>query len=116
VTQSDGTVQVTQNFAYSPSGTELESWDNGSFSYGSTNTVGTNPDFADPIVPGAPDCSGKSSAAACMAPVVTNFTPRAAAATGFGFQTPGTSESLDPLFPQWLCNVNLPPGLVKNGC
>jgi serralysin len=116
VTESTGSVQVTQNFAYSVNGANLESWDNGSFSYGSTNTVGINPSFADPYVPGAPYCAGTSSAAACMATVVANFKPRAASAAGYGFQTPGTSATYDPLYPQWLCNVNLPPGLVKNGC
>jgi hypothetical protein len=116
VTQSNGTDQVTHNLAYSPSGTNLESWDNGSFSYGSTNTVGIDPRFANPVVPGAPYCGGTSSAANCMAPVVANFTPGAAAALGFGYQKPGTSAIYDPLYPQWLCNVNLPSGLVNNGC
>ena len=116
VTESNATVQVTHNFAYSPSGTNLESWDNGSFSYGSTNTVGTNPNFVYPAVPGAPYCAGASSAAACMASVIADFKPRAASAAGYGYQTPRTSASYDPLFPQWLCNVNLPPGLVNNGC
>jgi hypothetical protein len=116
VTQSDGTVQVSQNFAYSPSGTNLESWDNGSFSYGTTNAVGIDPDFANPVVPGAPYCAGASGAAGCMAPVIANFTPRAPAAAGLGYQVPSASESYDPLFPQWLCNVNLPPGLVNKGC
>jgi hypothetical protein len=51
-----------------------------------------------------------------MATVIANFTPTAAAAKAYGYQTPSTSSTSDPLFPQWLCNVNLPAGLITMGC
>jgi hypothetical protein len=51
-----------------------------------------------------------------MATVIANFTPTTAAAAGFGYQLPGNTQVSDPLFPQWLCNVNLPSGLVTMGC
>ena len=51
-----------------------------------------------------------------MATMIANFTPTTAAAKAYGYQIPSTSPTSDPLFPQWLCNVNLPPGLVTMGC
>ena len=51
-----------------------------------------------------------------MKNVVSNFTPRAALATGYGYQKPGPAQVYDPLFPQWLCHVAVPPGLVTMGC
>jgi hypothetical protein len=52
----------------------------------------------------------------CMAPVIAGFTPTTAAAAGFSYQIPGSTPVEDALFPQWLCNVNLPSGLVTMGC
>ena len=37
-------------------------------------------------------------------------------ASAYGYQVPSTDTVSDPLFPQWLCNVNLPSGLVTMGC
>src|SRR6202043_725660 len=37
-------------------------------------------------------------------------------AKAYGYQVPSTTSVSDPLFPQWLCNVNLPAGLVTMGC
>jgi hypothetical protein len=51
-----------------------------------------------------------------MAPVIANFTPTTPAATGFGYQPSSNAPADDPLFPQWLCNVNLPSGLVTMAC
>jgi hypothetical protein len=51
-----------------------------------------------------------------MATVIANFTPTNEAASGYGYQIPGAAQIYDPLFPQWLCNVNLPAGLVTMGC
>lgn len=116
VTQSDSTVQVEQNIAFSPSGTSLKSWRNGAFSYGSTNIVKVDPAFVNPVVPGPPNCGTSSSVPDCMAPMIADFTPKAAQAIGFGYQVPNSAPTYDPLFPQWLCNVNLPRGLVKMGC
>jgi hypothetical protein len=51
-----------------------------------------------------------------MATVIANFTPTNAAAVRYGYQTPSSTQVSDPLFPKWLCNVNLPSGLVTLGC
>jgi hypothetical protein len=53
-----------------------------------------------------------------MATVIANFTPTNATvlAGGYGYQIPSGTQIYDPLFPQWLCNVNLPSGLVTMGC
>jgi hypothetical protein len=51
-----------------------------------------------------------------MATVIANFTPATAAAKPYGYQVPTSTSIVDPLFPQWLCNVNLPAGLVTPGC
>jgi hypothetical protein len=51
-----------------------------------------------------------------MTTVIANFTPTAAGAGAYGYQIPSSASVYDPLFPQWLCNVNLPSGLVTMGC
>jgi hypothetical protein len=53
---------------------------------------------------------------ACVASIVAGLTPTNVAAAGYGYQVPGPAPAYDPLFPQWLCNVNLPTGLVTMGC
>jgi hypothetical protein len=75
-----------------------------------------NPSLASPANPAAPSCGSFSTTSACMATVIANFKPSASEAQSFGYQTPSTSSIYDPLFPQWLCNVNLPPDLVTMGC
>lgn len=86
------------------------------FSYGPNNLFGTNPQFANPTVPGAPSCGTATSVPNCMGVVVANFTPTNSAVTGYGYQVPSAVPVYDPFFPQWLCNVNLPAGLVSMGC
>ena len=88
----------------------------GSFAYATSNLFGMNPNFANPSTPGAPSCGSATNVPNCMAAVIANFTPTTAAAKAFGYQVPSTSPASDPLFPQWLCNVNLPQGLVTTGC
>jgi hypothetical protein len=116
VMNSDGTDQVDSTFAYSPGGLNTMLWDSGTFAYGPNNLLGTNPRFTNPVNPGAPNCSGYANVPACMATVIANFTPTNSAAAGYGYQIPSSTPVYDPLFPQWLCNVNLPPGLVAMGC
>jgi hypothetical protein len=107
---------VYQNWGYSASGYNDLLYETSGFSYGPNNTFGTNPQLANPVAPGAPSCSGYANVPACMAAVIANFTPTNAAAAGYGYQTPSSTAVYDPLFPQWLCNVNLPVGLVTMGC
>lgn len=86
------------------------------FACGIHNTFGTSAGFASTAIPGAPSCGSATSVPNCMAAMITNFTPTTAAARAYGYQIPTTSPNSDPLFPQWLCNVNLPPGLVTTAC
>jgi hypothetical protein len=98
-------VSGNNTFVYSSSG----------FSYGPGNIV-TAPAFASPGNPGAPSCSGKTNVPNCMATVIANYTPTATGALTYGRQTPSTTSIVDALYPQWLCNVSLPSGLVTPGC
>jgi hypothetical protein len=79
------------------------------------NTIGTNPSFANAVAPGAPSCSGYANTVACMAKVISNFKASGSGTSGNGYQAP-TTGSYDPFFPQWLCTVGLPSGIVTMGC
>jgi hypothetical protein len=116
VTGASTADSVYQNWGYAASGTNDAIFDSPGFSYDPTNTFGTNPSFANPVAPEAPSCGNYSSVPACMATVIANFAPTNAAASGYGYQIPSSAQTHDPLFPQWLCNVNLPAGLVTMGC
>jgi hypothetical protein len=111
----DGTDHVDGNFGFSSSGQKASIDSSPGFSYG-PNNIFSDPQFANPVAPGAPNCSGTASVPACMAQVISNFMPINAAAKGYGYQVPSSTSLYDPLFPQWLCNVNLPAGLVTMGC
>jgi len=76
----------------------------------------TNPVFVKATAPGAPSCASASGVPACMVTMIANFTPTTAAAVSYGYQVPSAVQTYDPLFPQWLCTVNLPAGLVTMGC
>jgi hypothetical protein len=86
----------------------------GGFSFGRNAYV--DPRFANPVDPGQPNCSGKSSVTDCMSAVIANFKPRATRAGGFGYQPASAVPTTNPFFPQWLCNVNLPSGLISTPC
>jgi hypothetical protein len=107
---------VDSNFAFGLNGNNTYLANSGAFAYGSNNILGTNPNFANATVPGAPNCQNTSNVPNCMAALVSNFVPSATGAQGFGYQAPGSTSSPDPLFPQWLCSVKLPAGLVTLGC
>jgi hypothetical protein len=112
----NSTNKVYQNLAYSAAGNNTASSSSSGFSYGSDNVVGTNPGFVDPVDPGAPSCGAASSVPNCIATVTSHFTPTNNFAAGYGYQAPLMTQDYDPLFPQWLCNANLPTGLVPMGC
>jgi hypothetical protein len=116
VSSPDATDAVHDNYIYSASGNNTGGSGTG-FSFGPNNITGNNPNFSNPVKPGAPNCAAFSSVPACMSSVIVNFTPTTAAAISYGYQTPSTVQIYDPLFPQWLCAVtNLPTGLVTMGC
>jgi hypothetical protein len=115
ITSGDSTDTIANNWAAGQGGNNSFMYSSGSFSYG-TNVLGTNPAFVSTTIPGAPSCSGSANVPACMATMIGNFTPTVSAAKSYGYQQPSTANVYDPVFPQWLCNVNLPPGLVTMGC
>jgi hypothetical protein len=115
VFKGDGTDHVYQNNTYSAGGNFTSAVSSTGFSFGPNNFT-SNPAFANAVLPGAPSCGSSASVPACMATVIANFAPTNAAAKAYGYQVPQSASVYDPLFPQWLCNVNLPAGLVTMGC
>jgi hypothetical protein len=116
ILNGDTTDHIYATFGYSVGGTNC-GFSGGTFAAcGPNNTFGTNPAVANSVIPGAPSCGSYASVPACMAAVITNFTPTASAASGYGAQPVNTTSRYDPLYPQWLCTVTLPSGLVTPGC
>ena len=113
---ADASDLVYDNLAYSLNFEPEVSYNSGAFAYATTNILGVSPSFANAVTPSAPSCSGTANVPACMATMIANFTPTLSSAVGLGYQTPSSTAVSDPLFPQWLCNVNLPGGLVTMGC
>jgi len=116
VENADGTVTVNNNWGHAAAGTAGFTFNSSGFSYGSANVFSTDPGFLNPSTPGAPSCNGFANVPACMATMISDFKPTVSGASAYGYQTPLTTNVSDPLFPQWLCNVNLPAGLVTMGC
>jgi hypothetical protein len=117
VNHTDATSSVHNNYGYSATGNNtVDNSGGGITPFGPNNIFGSSPGFADPIDPGAPNCAGFPSVPACMAKVIANFTPTNPVAAPYGYQVPSAVQTYDPLFPQWLCKVNLPQGLVTMGC
>lgn len=106
---------IATNWGYSVAGHNCNVVNSAGFSCG-TNSFGTSPSFSSPSTPGAPSCGSSSSVPNCMTTVISNFTPTAIGSTAYGYQIPLSTSINDPLFPAWLCNVNLPTGLVTPGC
>jgi len=116
VANGNSTDLVYSNVGWAASGTYSDEASSLGFSFGPNNLFGTNPNFVNATAPGAPSCGGTSSVPNCMATVIATFMPTTSAAKAYGYQVPSATQSYDPLFPQWLCNVNLPAGLVTVGC
>lgn len=117
----NGTDITTNNWIYSPTGNTTLINSSSGFSLGTTNIAAVNPVFSNPVNPGAPSCGSFSSTVACMATVITDYTPSASSAgipaTNYGYQAVSLNSVTDPLYPAWLCNVTaLPTGLVTPGC
>jgi hypothetical protein len=115
VTDPDSTVNLYDNFIYSAAGNNTAGNGEG-FTFSPSNVSGANPSFANSGRPSAPNCKVSTSVPNCMANLISNFTPTAISAKSYGYQIPHNTPTYDPLFPQWLCNVDLPAGLVTMGC
>lgn len=116
VADSGSSDLVYSNLGWATSGTYSAISSSPGFSYGPNNVFDANPVFANATAPAAPSCGNTSSVPACMATMIANFMPTTVAAISYGYQIPNAVQTYDPLFPQWLCNVNLPAGLVTMGC
>ena len=112
----NGTDTFDYNYASGVNGHNTFINSSNGFSLGTHNTIGSNPSFANPVNPGPPECGGYASVPACMAQVISDYTPTVAAARSYGYQPVSLTNTPDPLYPQWLCNVTLPAGLVTPGC
>ncbi len=104
-----------RNYGYSAASSNSSSY-SAVFSFRLSNLFSSFPWSIAPADPEAPNCSAFSGVPACMASVVATFKPTVTGAQAYGYQTPGTASLYDPLFPRWLCNVNLPAGLITRGC
>jgi hypothetical protein len=116
VGSGDSSDNVDSNLGYSASGTNDGADNNTGFSYGTDNIFGIDPDFANPATPRAPACGSFTSVPNCIATIIAEFQAQAPQASGWGYQPVDSNGTSDPLFPQWLCNVNLPSGLITMGC
>ena len=111
----NGSVWIYDNFAFGVGGQNTFKYAYGAFGYDSNNTLGVDPYLQNAYTPGAPSCGGTGTVANCMGWLTSNFLPTVAAAKPYGHQWPG-NYGYDPLFPQWVCNTNIPSGLIKRGC
>ena len=111
----NSTVWSYDNFAYGYNGQNTYKYAYGSFGYATNNILGQWPYLHNPYTPDAPYCPGTGTVSNCMGWLMTNLTADASAAPGHGHQWPG-NKPYDPLFPQWLCYVSLPSGLISKGC
>jgi hypothetical protein len=118
VAEGDATDVVAANFAFGIAGQNAGQSVSPGFSYATSNILGIAPLFVSPpaVNPGPPNCAGSASVAQCMAPTFAGLLPQAPSALGLGIQPLGGSATADPLFPNWLCNVGLPAGLIPNHC
>jgi len=116
IIDGNGSDTVDNNWGYSAAEHYDNAINSSGFVIGSQNVFGTNPGFTNATTPGAPSCGSATSVPNCMATVISNFTPTVTAAKAYGYQAPSLTSVNDPLFPAWLCNVNLPVGLVTIGC
>lgn len=82
------------------------------FSYGS-NTL-SDPQFVNPNVPSAPNCSGFATTTACMATTIANFVADAGAAAGLGYQSPAACAP-NSNYPVWLKGI-VPNGIITKPC
>ena len=115
VSSGNSTDELFDNFLFSESGSDFQLLASPEFTPGPNNIIGINPGFASATDPGAPNCVGSSDVPDCMEEVIARLTPTAAKAKPYGYQPVSTTGN-NPLFPQWICNVNMPSGLITNEC
>lgn len=112
----NGTDWVWGNFLFGYNGQVTSFYNAPSFGFATNNVVGQSPNFNNAQTPSAPYCSGTGNTTSCMASVIWNLAPTNSAAKTLGYQWPSSTSTYDPMFPQWVCNVNLPSGIITKGC
>jgi len=113
---ANATDLIFSNWVYSAAGNNTGNNAPSGFAYG-VNLTGASANFTGPTTnPGAPNCSGLGTTSVCAASIAAHFTPTASGAGNYGFQPILATSTSNPLFPQWLCNVGLPAGLITMGC
>src|SRR6185312_7768094 len=116
---SNTNTAVINNLVYSATASNFFTFnDDGNTAPSTTNNItGTNPTFAGAANPSAPSCTGTLNVRVCMNTVVANFATSASAAVGLGYQDPAvTPKSANPLFPQWICKIGIPDGIINKPC
>lgn len=116
VVYGSSTDDVSSSLVYAASASPMAINGSGTFTFGLRNLVTQKPLFDSVADPGAPNCGGASDVPSCMAKTIAHFTRTDDTNGKFGSRPPSLDRIYDPLFPQWLCNVNLPGGLVTFGC
>ena len=116
VAAGDGSDSASDNFVFGLGGNHTFVYRSRPFTFGATNALGVNPLFSNAEVPGPPQCHGTANVPGCMEALIADFGATAPSAAGFGYQIPRPTPTFNPLYPQWLCSVNLPAGLVTRGC
>jgi hypothetical protein len=111
----DATDQIYGNADSSPSQQNALVEGSPAFAFQNGNTA-IDPGFAAPQVPAAPDCSGLTNSVACMRSVIADFAITNSAITTLGYQLPGNSSVQNPLYPTWLCKVQVPSGIDNFRC
>jgi hypothetical protein len=112
----NSTVAINSNFAFGLNGQNTFAYDYGTFKYAPSNVLGQKPDFKAVVNPGAPSCEGTSNVPSCVSSLISALVSTNSESAGTGYQVPSSSEKYDALFPQWICRVTLPAGLITKGC
>jgi hypothetical protein len=113
--QLDDSDQVYQNAGFSPAGKNAVVFDSPAFTLGASMSA-VNPGFVSPQAPGYPSCSEAVNAVACMSQVIGNFAISNSAVNAMGYHLPSTKPVSNPLYPAWLCTVQMPNGLDNASC
>jgi hypothetical protein len=114
--KGDGTDTVDYQWIYSKFGNNTGVNSSPGFSYGSHQTIGIDPNFANPSVPGAPSCNGTLHTLDCLRGTLQKFVPSVSDASGYGYQPVTSAYASNSYYPAWLCNTTLPSDIISNYC
>jgi hypothetical protein len=116
VGRGNNTNVADYNWIYSPFGKNTGINSSSGFSYGSHQTIGVNPNFVNPFIPNVPNCTGSLNTIDCMKDIIAGFVPQANGTSGYGYQAINNNFVQNDYYPNWLCNVTMPDGIISNYC